>query len=69
MVIYPADHRPAHVHVIGEGGEAVFNLGCPDGPTMLRENRGFPLAAVRTIARDLAHHRAHLCESWRTIHG
>ena len=28
-VIYPNDHRPAHVHVIGRGYEAVFNLHCP----------------------------------------
>ncbi|WP_090731378.1 DUF4160 domain-containing protein [Azotobacter beijerinckii] len=25
-VIYPNDHRPAHVHVMGHGCEAVFNL-------------------------------------------
>ena len=32
VAIYPNDHRPAHVHVIGAGYEAVFNLHCPDGP-------------------------------------
>jgi Domain of unknown function (DUF4160) len=32
VVIYPNDHRPAHVHVIGSGCEAVFNLHCPEGP-------------------------------------
>ena len=31
VVVYPNDHRPAHVHVIGRGGEAVFNLNCPAG--------------------------------------
>jgi hypothetical protein len=36
-VIYPGDHRPAHVHVIGKGGEAVFNLNCPDRPSALRD--------------------------------
>lgn len=35
-VIYPNDHRPAHVHVQGNGSEAIFNLGCPDGPVELR---------------------------------
>jgi hypothetical protein len=29
IVIYFADHRPAHVHVVGRGGEAVFDLNCP----------------------------------------
>lgn len=32
VVIYPNDHRPAHVHVIGAEHEAVFNLNCPAGP-------------------------------------
>ena len=31
VVIYPADHRPEHVHVIGAEGEAVFILHCPAG--------------------------------------
>jgi hypothetical protein len=35
VVIYPNDHRPAHVHVIGSDHEAVFRLGCPDGPVKL----------------------------------
>ncbi|MCY4396412.1 MAG: DUF4160 domain-containing protein [Rhodospirillaceae bacterium] len=26
VVIYPNDHRPAHVHVVGGDGEAVFDL-------------------------------------------
>jgi hypothetical protein len=37
VVVYPNDHRPAHVHVIGAGCEAVFNLNCPDGRLELRE--------------------------------
>ncbi|MGO9259223.1 MAG: DUF4160 domain-containing protein [Bryobacteraceae bacterium] len=32
VVIYPNDHRPAHVHMIGRGHEAVFDLNCPAGP-------------------------------------
>lgn len=31
VVIYPNDHRPAHVHVIGAGNEAIFVLNCPGG--------------------------------------
>ena len=41
VVIYSNDHRPAHVHVIGAGKEAVFELNCPPGPVVLRENYGF----------------------------
>lgn len=28
VVVYPNDHRPARVHVIGRDCEAVFNLNC-----------------------------------------
>ncbi len=31
-VIYTNDHRPAHVHVIGDGCEAVFEMNCEGGP-------------------------------------
>ncbi len=41
VVIYPNDHRPAHVHVKGSEGEAVFILHCPNGPPSLRESFGF----------------------------
>lgn len=37
VVIYSNDHRPAHVHVLGSGCEAVFELACPWGPPCLRE--------------------------------
>jgi hypothetical protein len=40
FVIYPGDHRPAHVHVIGQGGEAVFSLNCRRGVPLLREVYG-----------------------------
>src|SRR6202162_1743041 len=48
VVIYPNDHRPAHVHVIGNGCEAVFDLHCPNGPPELRENYGFNIRAWPT---------------------
>jgi Domain of unknown function (DUF4160) len=31
VTIYPNDHPPPHVHVIGAKGEAVFLLNCPGG--------------------------------------
>jgi Domain of unknown function (DUF4160) len=51
VVIYPNDHRPAHVHVIGAQGEAVFVLNCPDGPPELRESFGFRRSDV-TLQRN-----------------
>jgi hypothetical protein len=69
VVIYPNDHRPAHVHVIGGGGEAVFDLHCPSGPPELRESYGFRLADARRIGSMLARMLATLCQEWRAIHG
>lgn len=69
VVIYPADHRPEHVHVMGAGGEAVFILNCPAGPPELRENYGFSRPQVGRIKDALASKVSALCEEWRKIHG
>jgi hypothetical protein len=68
-VIYPNDHRPAHVHVIGRGHEAVFELNCPTGPVELRENYGFSRREIRQILTVLDNHLAELCRAWKEIHG
>jgi hypothetical protein len=60
MVIYPNDHQPAHVHVIGTGYEAVFNLNCPAGP--LRREIGH----MGTVVMG---HLETLCRAWEQIHG
>ena len=69
VVIYPNDHRPAHVHVKGAGGEAVFVLNCPGGPPELRESYGFKLIDLNRIEEALATMLATLCEKWRSFHG
>lgn len=63
------DHRPAHVHAIGRGREAVFNLNCPLRHIELRENYGFSRREVRRIKGMLAENQGPLCEAWRCIHG
>ena len=69
VVVYPNDHRPAHIHVIGRGCEAVFNLNCPSGPVELRENYGFSRREVARIKNALADHLAELCTAWESVHG
>ncbi|HKV23880.1 MAG TPA: DUF4160 domain-containing protein [Candidatus Acidoferrum sp.] len=69
VVIYFNDHRPAHVHVIGNGCEAVFDLQCPEGPAMLRENYGFTRREIARIEDGLAVHLSQLCRDWEEIHG
>jgi hypothetical protein len=69
VVIYPNDHRPAHVHVVGAAGEAVFVLNCPEGPPELRENYGFRRRELSRVKNRLAGALIALCREWRTIHG
>lgn len=68
VVIYPNDHRPAHVHIIGGGNEAVFRLNCPPGPVELRENYGFSRRELGIIEKRLSSSLAMLCNTWRRIH-
>jgi Domain of unknown function (DUF4160) len=69
IVIYSNDHRPAHVHAIGNGFEAVFQLHCPDGPPELRENYGFSHRELERLLSGLARHAPMLCAKWRQYHG
>lgn len=69
VVIYPNDHRPAHVHVKGADGEAVFVLNCPGGPPELRESFGFKLTDLSGIEIALIADLAILCGQWSAIHG
>ena len=69
VVIYPNDHRPAHVHVKGSEGEAVFILHCPNGPPSLRESFGFNRRDLGLIIDEVARVLAILCAEWSAIHG
>ncbi|HEY5818234.1 MAG TPA: DUF4160 domain-containing protein [Mesorhizobium sp.] len=69
VVIYPNDHRPAHVHVKGPAGEAVFVLNCPEGPPELREAFGFKRSDLNRLKEELSEVLAVLCADWRAIHG
>ncbi len=69
VAIYPNDHRPPHVHVIGQGHEAVFELNCNAGPVKLRENYGFARKELGQIATELQANVSILCAAWESIHG
>ena len=69
VVIYPNDHRPAHVHVIGRGCESVFHPNCPVGPVEIRENYGFSRRELNHIEQMLTDQMAELCHRWEEIHG
>ena len=68
IVIYPNDRRPAHVHAIGRGYEAVFNRNCPAGPAEFRENYGFSRREIGHTGAVLMDHPEKLCRAWEQIH-
>lgn len=69
VVIYPNDHRPPHVHVIGTEAHARFELLCDLGQVQLLSNIGFGLGQLRQIGTYLLNHLAHLCSEWERFHG
>ncbi|HEX6860843.1 MAG TPA: DUF4160 domain-containing protein [Caulobacteraceae bacterium] len=69
VVIYPNDHEPAHVHVMGDGNEARFALEGPGGEVTLIENYGFRSRVISTIEAALNRRREDLIGRWREIHG
>ncbi len=68
VVIFSSDHRPAHVHMKGADGEAVFNLHCPGGPPALRESYGFKRPDLNGIKATLTGALTFLCAEWSRIH-
>lgn len=68
VVIYPNDHSPEHVHVIGADREAAFELRCPEGPVSLRESYGFTTRQLRRVMSELNAALPELCSAWESIH-
>jgi len=69
VVIYPNDHHPEHVHVIGKGTEAVFEVNCPEGVIELRENYGASRSEVSRMRREIKRSQRPICKAWEEIHG
>lgn len=69
VVVYFNDHRPAHVHVIGNNREAVFELDRPLGGVTLRENYDFTGREIAAIKRALIRNLNELLAAWESIHG
>lgn len=60
IVIYPKDHDPPHVHVIGPGAEAKFLIDSLD----CVYSRGFSKRALREIRDYLRVRKGILLEAW-----
>jgi hypothetical protein len=67
VVIYPNDHRPTHVHVMGDGCEVVFEL--QNRQATVRQNFGFRSVTIARIKASLEAAYDHLVAEWERIHG
>ena len=65
IVIYPNDHPPAHVHVIGPDWEVVVNLV----GMKVREIIGGGDLEARCAFDIVQENRIVLMDAWRSIHG
>lgn len=68
FVIYPNDHRPAHVHVIGDG-EVIISLRGADGEPVARANYGVSRGDFRRLFAEVKARQAYLLNHWEKIHG
>jgi hypothetical protein len=67
VVIFSNDHRPAHVHVFGDG-EAKINLLGVDGAPELIWADAMSRGEVRRALRIVTEQQAFLLARWRDIH-
>ena len=65
VVVYPNDHPPAHVHVLGPGWVVVVDL---IGPTV-REVINCNERDARRILPLIVAHQDELTKAWRRFHG
>jgi hypothetical protein len=63
--VNPRDHNPPHVHIVGKGGHARFNIKV----MKWMDSEGFSRSDLRAI-REVIERRIEECwEEWRRIHG
>ena len=66
IVIYPNDHDPPHVHVVGPDKFAKVEIGAA---TRVVSNIGFGPAEIRRALALVEAHEDELMEAWRHLHG
>ena len=59
-MVYPKDHAPAHVHVVGPGAEAKFDIKTLE----CIESHGFSQKTLKQIKGYLEERKANLMEAW-----
>jgi hypothetical protein len=68
IVVYSNDHRPPHVHVVGEG-HARLELGKTADDVRLTEQDGVSPRDLRRIVREIIARHSECLAGWRKYHG
>jgi hypothetical protein len=68
VVIFVNDHRPAHVHVFGDGEAKIDLRGVGGTPVLVWADR-MNRAEVRRAMKIVAEQQAFLIGRWEFIHG
>ncbi len=69
VVIWPNDHAPPHVHVLGPCVLARFDLLCDLALVRYKSSEGFSLKQLKLVEAYLLKHVVTLCVAWGAIHG
>lgn len=69
VVVYFNDHDPAHVHAVGAGGHAKFELGKMPDDVALVETFGISTPALRRIAAEIVDRHPECRTGWRKCRG
>lgn len=68
IMIYLNDHAPPHVHVLGSGAHAKFDLFCDLGQVQFKEGYGFTMKQSNDMGQFLTNHIKALCTAWSQYH-
>ena len=63
--IYTRDYQPPHVHVISQGGEAIFII---DQEVTLKDNNGMKPKDVSLAVSILEENKELILEEWNRLH-
>lgn len=69
IVIFPNDHRPAHVHVVSPAGEAKIRIGTLSRKPSLLQNDGLSKKELSVALEIVDLEWKLLRQRWRDIHG
>lgn len=67
VMIYPNDHRPAHVHVY-KSGLVILSLNNRRTPPSIREVYGMSRKDARDALLLVMEHKKFLAKEWKRIH-